>query len=187
MNFSRYPVRFLISLILLWAFSAGCGYHFRADGKPVGLNMKSIAIPIITASSSEKDFEADFTRKIREEFISHADIPIVDKEKADMILSCRVYEIESQPLTYNSINQNIQGRTITHETTSSRRLVIRMDASLIERATGKTIWLEKSMKEEARFDVTNDPLITRYNQQQAVKEISELFAEKIYMMTMERF
>jgi outer membrane lipopolysaccharide assembly protein LptE/RlpB len=187
MNFSRYPLQFLFFLILLWTFSAGCGYHFRTDGKPVGLNMKSIAIPLITSASSEKDFEADFTRKIREEFISHAGIPIVDKEKADMILSCRVYEIESQPLTYNSIMQNVQGRTVTHETTSSRRLMMRMDARLIERATGKTIWREKSMKEEARFNVTSDPLVTRYNQQQAIKEISELFAEKIYMMTMERF
>ncbi len=176
-----------LMLIMFVVVFAGCGYHFRADGNPINLNIKSIAIPVVVASSSERDFEADFTGKIREEFIKHAAIPIKDEEEADMVLSCRVYEIESQPLTYNSVRRNIQGRVVAHETTSSRRLVLRMDASLIERISGKTIWLETSMEEKSSYEVTGDPLINRHNKQKALREISELFAEKIYMMTMERF
>ncbi len=187
MKLPRYSLISLILINIICMLYAGCGYQFRADGNPVGLDIKSIAIPIILSTSSERDFEADFTRTIREEFISHAGIPIVDEDRADVILSCRVYEIKSEPLTYDSVRQNINGRVYTHETTGSRRMMIQMEAKLVERVSGKIIWHETAMKEEVSYNVSDDPLIARHNQQKAVSKISGLFAERIYMMTMERF
>jgi hypothetical protein len=61
-----------------------------------------------------------------------------------------------------------------------------LDISLIERATGKTIWYD-AMEEEALFNVETDPLVTQYNQQQALIKISRLLAKRIYLKTMERF
>jgi hypothetical protein len=187
MKIIKYPLFFLLMICSAFMSFYGCGYHFRADGMPVNLEIKSIAIPMVAASSSERDFEADFTRTIREQFIRHAGIPVVTEERADVILACRVYEIDSQPLTYDSVRQDVQGRSVTYETTSSRRLKLGMEASLTERSTGKTVWHERIMEEEVRYSVTGDPLVTRHNQQQAVREAARLFAEKIYMMTMERF
>ena len=165
----------------------GCGYHFSANGKPVGIEINSIAIPLMTSSSSEKGFEADFTRMIREEFISHSKVSIVETEQADMVLTGRISEIETRPLTYDSRQYEAGGRVVTHETTSSRRVKIRLDISLIERATGKTIWHDDSMEGDARFNVETDPLATQYNQQQALIKISRLLAKRIYLKTMERF
>lgn len=179
--------KFLITLIVVSIICTCCGYSFRANGKPVGIEFNSIAIPIMTSTSSNRGFEADFTRVIREEFISHAQVPIVRKEDADLILAGRVYGIETRPLTYESLKHKVGEQIITHETTSSRRLKVRLDISLTDRATGKIIWHESSMEEEARFNVEADPLVTRYNQQQALIKISRLLAQRIYLKTMERF
>ena len=178
---------FLILMIVVSTMYCSCGYQFRTDGKPVGIGIDSIAIPLVTSTSSEGGFEADFTRIIREEFISHSEVPIVAEEDADKILKGSVYEITTQPLTHDSSQRDVGGRVVSHETTSSRRLRIRMDISLIDRATGEVIWHDSSMEEEARFNVVKDPLVTQYNQEQALIQISRLLAKRVYMKTMERF
>ena len=54
-----------VCIILLSVFQAGCGYQFRADGEPVGIQLESLAIPLFSSTSSEIGFEADFTKMIR--------------------------------------------------------------------------------------------------------------------------
>jgi hypothetical protein len=187
MGLSKTGTAFLIMMIVGSTICIGCGYHFRADGKPVGIEINSIAIPLVTSSSSEKGFEADFTRMLREEFISHSKVSIVETEQADMVLTGRISEIETRPLTYDSRQYEVGGRVVTHETTNSRRLKIRLDIRLVERATGKTIWYDGDMEEDALFNVETDPLVTQYNQQQALIKISRLLAKRVYLKTMERF
>ena len=123
--------------ILLGPLALGCGYQFRVTGEPRGLEIQSLAIPLMTSTSSFMGFEADFTGIIREEFISHAKIPVLPREEADAILIGRVYEIRADPQTYDLQRQTVAGRTITHETTSSRRLKVRLHIRLAERATGR--------------------------------------------------
>ena len=64
---------------------------------------------------------------------------------------------------------------------------ISLDVQLTDRATGKVIWREKSMKEEATFIVGPDPLANRYYKKQAMQKISRRLAKRIYLKTMERF
>ena len=186
MRFMRKGTIAFISVAAMLLYT-GCGYHFRADGKPIGIEMNSIAIPMVTSSSSEKGFEADFTRILREEFISHSEVALVETGQADMILKGRIVNIETKPLSYDSSEYEVGGRTVTHETTSSRRLKIRLEVSLVERATGKSIWHDGNMEEDAMFNVENEPLATQYNQQQALIKIAGLLAKRIYLKTMERF
>ena len=181
--------RSLFSLLLflsLFSFS-GCGYQFRADGEPVGIEIKSIAIPMVESTSSEKGFEADFTSVLRNEFISHARVPLKNKDQAGMILNVKVYEVNTQPLTYDSTRTNVSGRVVTHETTSSRRLVVRLNASLFDSSSGKEVWSDSLMTEEAKFAVTADPLVNRKNQKEALLKIARLLSQRIYNRTMERF
>lgn len=168
-------------------FSTGCGYKFRANGVPVGIKIKSLAIPLVKSSSSERGFEADFTTVLRNEFISHAHIPLKNKDDASMILSGTIYEINTQPLTYNSVQRSIAGRLVIDETTSRRRLIIRMSMRLIDRLSGKAIWTDNSLEEEESYDVSTDPLVTRHNEREALLKIAKRLSERIYNKTMERF
>ena len=178
---------YCLILLIFIGLSPSCGYHFKVDGEPLGLEIRSIAIPLITSTSSTKGFEADFTKVIREEFISHSKVPIVGKENAQMVIKGNIFEIRSVPLSYDVQRQTVAGEIVNYETTDKKRLKILMDASLIDRATGKTIWKENSLSEEASFDVGTDPLSNEYNQQQALKKIARLIARRIYLKTMERF
>lgn len=178
----------VLSIVILtgWLIS-GCGYHFRADGKPVGLEIRSLAIPLVESTSSESAFEADFTKIIRDEFISHGRVPIVSVDRAQLVLSGRIYDIKSDPLTYAYEDLTVRGTDTTYEVTKSRRLRIKLDIKLTDKAGGRVIWDEKAMEEKASYRVGTDPLRNRDQRRQALERIARLLAKRIYMKTMERF
>jgi hypothetical protein len=166
---------------------AACGYRFRAEGEPVGIELTGIAIPMIVSTSSVRGFEADFTTVLRNEFISRGRVPIKGMDNAQMILEVQVYEVSTRPLTYDSKKRETSGGTVFHETTGSRRLTLRLSASLVNRSTGETVWSDPSITEEAGFDITSDPLINRKNEEDALLKIARIVSGRIFNMTMERF
>jgi hypothetical protein len=179
----------LISLPVLLSLSMfmGCGYHFRATGQPIGIRISSLAIPLVTSTSSSLGFEGDLTRIIREEFISHSKIPLVPEREAAAVLVGSVYEIKTEPLSFSLDQKTVDGQVTTHEVTDTRWLKIKLDARLLDKITGQAIWENRSMEEKAVFSVTTDPLANRYNKRKALQEIAESLAKRIYAKTMERF
>jgi len=178
------PTLAILSFLLS---AAGCGYHFRPTGKPIGLQIESLAIPLMESTSSSLGFEADFTRIIREEFASHAKFPLVSREKASTVLIGKVSDIETDPYTYNLTQTMVAGEKANYSTTSARWLKIKLDVKLVDRSTGKVIWHDRKMEEKTTFAVGTDPLMNRYNEKRAVQEIARTLAERIYLKTMERF
>jgi hypothetical protein len=177
-----------VGLLLLLSFLlAGCGYHFRADGEPVGIQLESLAIPLFSSTSSEIGFEANFTKVIRQEFISNGRVPLVPEEKAQVVLIGKIQEIRADPLTYMSKDVTVGGNTSTYEVTRSRKLRVRLDVQLLDRRQGKIIWREAAMEEQDSYAVSGDPLETRYTEQKALERIASRLARRIYLRTMERF
>jgi hypothetical protein len=168
-------------------FLAGCGYQFRADGEPVGIALENVAIPLFTATSSEIGFEADFTRIVRQEFISHARVPLVPEERAEKVILGRIHDVRTDPLTYDSIESTVSGETVTYWATASRNLRVYLDVRLVDKNQGKVVWQERNMSESISFAVSPDPLVTRYNQKLALERIARRMAKKIYLNAMERF
>ena len=174
-------------LLLLGYFVLGCGYQFRTTGQPLGMTIDSIAIPMIESTASERGVEPDFTKIVREEFISLAKVPLSAETEAQTVLSGRIYRIETQPLSFDVRETDINGDTANFSVTTSRRLSIRLDAKLTERKSGKVIWHDPRMEEKSRFDVSTDPLVNRRNEQLALERIARLLARRMYQKTMERF
>jgi hypothetical protein len=172
-------------LVCLWL--AGCGYHFRADGEPVGIRIESIAIPLFSSTSSKIGFEADFTKVVRREFISNARVPLVPEEKAQMVLIGKIQDIQEDPLTYRSQGFMVGGHTKTYQVTSSRTLRLRLDVQLVDKRSGKVIWHQAGIQGQGAYSVSGDPLETRYNEQQALERIANDLANIIYSLTMERW
>lgn len=176
----------LLTQAAVFLFSA-CGYQVRATGDTIGVHIESIAIPMMTSTSSQLGFEADFTKIIRDEFISHSRIPLVSSERAHTVLVGHIHDIRTSPLAYNFDRQTIGEETPTYETTRSRRLRISLDIKLIDKTKGHVLWHEENMEEKASFKVGTDPLSNRFNQQQALERIARQLAKRIYLKTMERF
>lgn len=180
-------VKYLCILLLFWSM-AGCGYHLQATDKPMGgLRIDSLSIPLMASPSSSLGFEGYFTEVIRREFLSHSKIPLASKDEAAAVLIGRVRKIWTEPVGYSTIPKTIQGQTYNYEITSSRWLIIKLDAKLLDRNTGKVIWAEQNMEEKAIFGVSRDPLKTQYNQRKATEKIAQLLAQRFYLKTMERF
>jgi outer membrane lipopolysaccharide assembly protein LptE/RlpB len=183
-----------LSILLLVLSITGCGYHLQATDKPMGgLQIDSLSIPLMASPSSSLGFEGYFTEVIRREFLSQSKIPFAPKDKAAAVLIGHVREIRTEPVGYRSTSKTVKGRTYNYETTSSRWLIMKLDAKLLDRKTGKIIWAEKSMEERVTYNLgtdstgTPDPLKTRYNQKKATEKIAQLFAQRFYLKTMERF
>jgi hypothetical protein len=174
-------------LLLLTFVLAGCGYHFQADGEPVGIQLESLAIPMFSSTSSEIGFEANFTKVIRQEFISQGRVPLVPEEKAQAVLVGKIQDIRADPVNYRSLDVPIGGTTYTYQVTSSRKLRVRLDVQLVNRRSGKLIWHEAAMEDQASYSVTGDPLELHYAEQRALETIAERLAKRIYLRTMERF
>jgi hypothetical protein len=177
----------LTVFLIFFAPLAGCGYHLRESGTPLGPQIESLAIPMMQSTASYPGFETTFTGIIRREFVSHARMPLVDSGRARAVLRGYVYDIRTDPLTYSLIRTEVHGRTTTHEVTSSRWLSLKLDAELIDAQTGETIWKNRGMEEKAAFRVSADPLKMRDNRQKALESVAERLAERIYQQTMERF
>jgi hypothetical protein len=174
-------------LLLLSLLLVGCGYHFRADGEPVGIQLESLAIPLFLSTSSEIGFEADFTKVIRQEFISQGRVPLVPEEKAQAVLIGKIHDIRTDPVTYRSQNFTVGGLPSTYEVTSSRKLRVRVDVQLVDRRSGKVIWREAAMEDQASFAVSGDPLEMRHTERRALETLAGNLAKRIYLRTMERF
>ena len=190
---------FLFLIFILCCVTSGCGYHFRPAGKPIGITLDSIAIPLFSSTSSFMGVEGEFTRIVREEFITHSRVRIQSKDKAQTVLSGRIHSITTEPLTYRitktpiTITRTGSGEEITYdylsidEVTSSRTLKVRLDIKLTDMETGKIIWHAPNLAGEASFTVSSDPLRNRYNQRRALISIAHNLATQIYSRTMERF
>lgn len=175
-------------VVLLVGFSlTGCGYSFRATGEPIGIELKSMAIPMIESTSSNIGLEADFTRVIREEFIRNSKVPLVSTEEAQTILSGRITDIWTEALSYDLDQQTVNGVVTTYEETRRRMLRVKVDMQFTDRKTGKTIWRDKDIEEKASFVVDRDPLVTQFNEKQTLEIIADRLAKRIFLRTMERF
>jgi len=156
-------------------------------GWPTGIAIESIAIPLFESTSTERGFEAAFTEVIRNEFMGRSKVPIVDREKAGAVITGRIYAVETEPMSYNTSRQSVGGNRVSYETGGTRKLSVKVSVSLTDSATGKVLWHDNSMEEDANFRVSGDPLKNRYNEEQAIRSIAGLIAKRIYLNTMERF
>jgi Lipopolysaccharide-assembly len=173
--------------LLFICLMAGCGYQLRADGEPVGITLENLAIPLFTSTSTDIGFEANFTRIVREEFISHARVPLVPEERAHTVLIGRITEIRTDPIGYDSQSFTVNDRSGTFVVTKTRRLKIRLDVQLVDRVQGKVIWHDASIEERSSFQVETDPLATQFFQEQALEKLARRAAKKMYQRTLERF
>ena len=155
----------------------------------MGISLDSLAIPMIESTSSDIGFEASFTKIVRDKFISQGRVTLVSMEQAQAVLSGRVYEIRTVPLSYRVEQQTVSGVETTYEETRSRRLILKLDMRLTDTKTGKVIWHENAMEEMAIFEVSDseDPLVTQFNQRLALEIIARELANRIFLKTMERF
>ena len=179
------PLAVLVTFYLASSF-VGCGYQLRATGEPLGIGLESLAIPLVESTSSNLSFEAVFTTILRNEFISRGRVPLVPLERAQMSLWGNIFEIRTDPLSFDTREVEVNGAIATYSTTNSRRLTVKLEMKMVDQKSGKVIWHDKAMVEKSTFAVGAEPLFNRENEKRALEAISRNLAVRIYNRTMDR-
>ena len=182
-----YAIGAVICAAFLILFAAGCGYKPSGSAVPDRMDISGLALSIVGSTSSSLGFEAEFTRTIRQEFISFSGIPLMTEADAPYILECNVREINTRPVRYTSKKSIIQGRESVFWRTAARELSIVVEARLIERATGNVLWHDSSIVENSTWNLRADPLADREAERVAVRKIAERIASQLYSRTAARF
>jgi len=177
----------VIVILIFCSLTFGCGYHFRPGGFPLNVDLESIAIPCFSSTSSYPGIENDFTKVVRQEFISQSRVQIEDEAAAQAVLRGRLYSITTEPSAYTVTQQTVHGLPSTDEVTASRILRVRLEVTVTDTATGEIIWHDSNLTAEAIFGVSSDTLATQYNQRMALRSIAQVLATQIFSRTMERF
>ncbi len=193
----KYPGEVFLSYLALLAvlfIHTACGYRFvgmeeqgASRKEPGGAGFHKIAIPISEGDSTFPGLEAAFTTAFREEFASRSGLRLVSKEEADVILEAKISRIKTTPSAYSVEQFNIGGLATEYETTSKRTLMVRLEARLIHKGSGKVIWKDSRIEERSSYPVGKDPLVNIHHERRAYIDIAKRLARRIFLKTVERF
>lgn len=107
-----YRINFIILLFFVTAISS-CGiYSFKGNSPPEGI--KTVAVPLFTDNSgfAVSGIVEKFTEILKNKIISDNTLKLVDKSKADAVITCNITSIKDDALVISGA-ENVTKRKIT--------------------------------------------------------------------------
>jgi len=157
-------------------FTQGCGYHFVGIGHGLPVDVRSIAIPIFANQTNQTGIESVVARALVDKFTSAKRLSLTGEDSADALLTGTVKSFITSPLTVTSGTQ----------VTTGYRATLTIEATLQRRRDGKVLW-KGEVSEWRNYPVASDLAITEARKKEAIRQISELLAERLYVMVLEEF
>jgi hypothetical protein len=107
-----YRINYILLLLFVTAFSS-CGiYSFKGNNPPEGI--KTVAVPLFTDNSgfAVSGIVEKFTEILKNKIISDNTLKLVDKTKADAVITCSITSIKDDALVISG-TENVTKRKIT--------------------------------------------------------------------------
>lgn len=190
-------MRALVPVLLLCA--SACGYHLAGQGAvPQGAH--TIEIHAFGNRTLETGLDVQLHNAVEDEFRRHGLLHVVEEGDADLVLSGTVTVFSAYPVTASGLDEPLQ-----------YQVTIRVRFALTERETGKTLYENKGLNQQADFasvsgvvisssphfqrgtmntrdliDLTNAQL-GETRRREATRDLVEALAHDIYVQTMEGF
>jgi outer membrane lipopolysaccharide assembly protein LptE/RlpB len=171
--------RFLLKglgIVLLIAFLAGCGYHFKGKENNLPKDIKSISIPIFKNKTTETNIENLFTNALISQFVRSKEFKITDVDKADAIIYGVLTEYHNNTLTYAGGGK-----------VSQYRVRVVAEITLVRAKTKEVIWRAKNLQEFADYNASTNTIENEANKQKAIRRLSRFMAEIIHDRMLENF
>ena len=171
--------RFLLKglgAVLILAFLAGCGYHFKGKANNLPKDIKSISIPIFKNETTETNIENLFTNALIAQFVRSKEFKITDVDKADAVIYGVLKSYNNDTLTYAGGGK-----------VSQYRVRIVADVSLVRRKTGEVIWRAKHLSEFENYDASTNTIENEANKEKAIRRLAKFMAEIIHDRMLENF
>ena len=150
-----YPLSFIhlpiypFAHLAVFAFAfclAGCGYHFSGGG-PLPQGVQKISLAEIDNETLEVGTEKQLQWALEQEFRKRGSV-IVDEE-GDGVLNVTMRQIDLRPLSFDRRDQVLE-----------YQLVLLLDAQLIQRETGKTLWQANNLRVQTNYDAIPQVVVT---------------------------
>jgi len=166
---------FAVSVVLL---ATSCGYHTAGHADLVPKTVHTIAIPAFTNQTTRYKLTDQLPEAIAREFISRTRYRIVaDQNAADAVLTGSVLTYTSFPTVFDPTT----GRA------SSVEVHVTMRLSLVERATGKTLYARPSFEMRERYQISIDPAAFFEESDAALARASQQTAQQVVSSILEAF
>ena len=168
--------KIIVFILFLLILVSGCGYRFAGTGDfPEGT--ESIFIPILENRTSESRLENQVTDDLIYEFTKNRkDILAGSTSDAEAVLYGIIHSISITTISRDDPN-----------TSSERSVKLSVDMKLVV-PEGRVIWRAKGITADEAYNVEPDNKYrTLQNRQEAISEVSQRLAEKIFARMTDNF
>jgi outer membrane lipopolysaccharide assembly protein LptE/RlpB len=154
--------------------AAACGYHFAGGGSIPG-GIRFIGVEMLENRTTETGVGNDVTNDLIYELTRSGRVSVVDPERAEAVLSGTIQSIRVQSIARSGQNVPLE-----------RRAIMQVDL-ILTRKNGDVLWAGKSLTANEDYRVESDKLATERNKRDAIREISQRMAERVYRQMTEDF
>ncbi len=165
----------MFSLAILLSLP-GCGYHFAGTGGQVPGNINSIAVDVLENRTAQVGIEAIFTNAILTQFIRWKRLPVKPHNEAEAVLGGSIARISTEVASH-----------LRPEKTLETRVTVTLALTLKRVETNEVLWENPSLSYFETYVETGDALLTSRLRREAIGEIADFLAEKIYNDIFEGF
>jgi len=168
--------RIRFASLALPAALAACGYHISGQGDLIPKTVRTIAVTPMPTSRYQlaRLLPADITR----ELIAHTKYKVIDDpSQADAVLSGRVLNFSNFPTLFDPST----GRA------TSVQVVVNLQFTLTERATGKTLFSRPNMEVRERYQISTNPQQYFDESGTAIERLSRDVAQSAVAAILENF
>ena len=167
----------LILAVAMFAL-AGCGYRVAGHADLLPKTIKTIAFPAFGNLTVRYKLTDQLPEAIAREFISRTRYRVVkDMNTADAILRGAVLNYFAYPTIFDPQTGRASGVQIH----------VIMQVSLVERATGKTLFTRPSFEIRERYQISTDPGVYFEESDTALARVSMQAARQVVTAILENF
>lgn len=161
-----------ICALLIPILALSCGVY-RTTSRTAG-NIKKIAVPYMSNSTSEPGIEIEITDSVIEGLITDNTLKVVDEADADAVLEGTVVTYRNDPFTFERGQDQIQAEQY--------RLTVVIRASLFDRSSNTYIWEDRRISAHGDYylETTGDQ-----NYENALEEVYRDIVEAILSSTVQ--
>jgi hypothetical protein len=165
--------------MMLCLFSVSCGYHVAGKADLVPKSIHTIAIPAWSNITTRYKLTDHLPQAISHEFIARTRYQIVtDPNAADAVLRGAVISYFAYPTTIDQAT----GRA------SGLQVIVTMQVSLVERATGKVLFTRPSFDFRQRYEISTTSTSAYFDESDAALErLSRDVARDVVTAILENF
>ncbi|HYL77794.1 MAG TPA: LptE family protein [Bryobacteraceae bacterium] len=179
MNSSNRKTRIGVCAAMVCALSASCGYHVAGKADLVPKTVHTIAIPAFGNITTRYKLTDHLPQAISHEFIARTRYQVInDQNAADAILRGAVISYFAYPTTIDQVTGRAAGLQV----------IVTMQVSLVERATGKVLFTRPSFDFRQRYEISTTSTTAYFDESDAgLERLSRDVARDVVTAILEGF